>query len=123
MTGRTIVVLAAHGSRLAAANDAHGALVARVATELGGDVVPGFLELVEPSIGAAIDGAVTGGATRVLVLPYFLHPGNHTSRDIPAIVEEARARHPDASIDVLPLFGADAALSRLISAQLRAALG
>ncbi|MCU1453812.1 MAG: cobalamin [Acidimicrobiales bacterium] len=122
MTVPTIVVLAAHGSRLAEANDAHRALAQRVAARLGADVRPAFLELSEPSIATAIDEAVAAGAARVLVLPYFLHPGNHTARDIPEIVAAARPRHPGAAIELLALFGADGAVDAVVADQARAAL-
>ena len=123
MAAGTVIVFAAHGSRSVDANDAHRALAMEVAVRLDQEVVAAFLELAEPSIGAAIDGSLAAGATRVVVLPYFLHPGNHTTRDIPAIVAEARHRHPDALIDSAPLFGSDAALAELVAAQARAALG
>ena len=116
----TTVVLAAHGSRLADANAAHAALTARVAGRLAAPVVPGFLELAEPTIADAIDGAVRDGADRVLVLPYFLHPGNHNAYDIPAIVDAARVRHAGVTIELLALFGADGRLSDLIADQVRA---
>lgn len=119
----TAVVLAAHGSRLRDANDAHLALSERCAERLGLPVMPGFLELAEPTIAAAIEAAISGGAERVLVLPYFLHPGNHTAQDIPAIIERARERHLDATIDLLALFGADGRLSDLIADQVRAVDG
>ena len=119
MSGTT-VVLAAHGSRLADANAAHAALSGRVAGALGLPVVPGFLELAEPSIADAIDAAVGDGAERVLVLPYFLHPGNHTAHDIPAIVDAARARHTRVTIELLALFGGDGRLSDLVADQVRA---
>ena len=117
----TAVVLAAHGSRLADANAAHDALSHRVADRLGMPVVPGYLELAEPTIAAAIESAVADGAERVLVLPYFLHPGNHTAHDIPAIVDEAREQHPEVAIELLALFGADGRLGDLLTDQVRAA--
>jgi sirohydrochlorin ferrochelatase len=119
----TAVVLAAHGSRLADANVAHTALSRRVADRLGVPVVPGFLELTEPTIAEAIETAIVGGADRVLVLPYFLHPGNHTAHDIPAIVDAAREHHPGVVIELLALFGADGRLGDLITDQVRAVDG
>ena len=82
-----------------------------------------FLELAEPSIGAAIDAAIAAGADTVLVLPYFLYPGRHLTRDIPAIVDEASARHPEADIGLLGLFGAQPGLAAVLAAQVRDALG
>lgn len=116
------VVVAAHGSRAVAANDAHRAVVADLAAGVEHSVTAAFLELAEPSIGDAIDGAVGAGATTVLVLPYFLYPGRHLTEDLPRIVGEADARHAGIEVRLLPLFGADPALTALLAAQVAAAL-
>ncbi|MEO6629944.1 MAG: CbiX/SirB N-terminal domain-containing protein, partial [Aquihabitans sp.] len=86
-------------------------------------VRPAFLELAEPSIPDAIDGAVADGATTVVVVPYFLHPGRHQREDVPAIVEAARLRHPEVDLRLLDLFGADPALVDVLEAQVSASLG
>lgn len=118
---RTVVVFVAHGSRAAAANEAHVAQAERLADVAGLAVRPAFLELAEPSIPDAIDAAVAGGATRVAVLPYFLYPGRHVGRDIPELVETSARRHPEASVVLLGSFGADPAVVDLLAAQLRSA--
>lgn len=114
----TVVVLAAHGSRAEAANTAHRVLADAVAAQSPVSVVPAFLELAEPSIPDAIDGAVYEGATSVLVLPYFLHPGRHLAVDLSGIVTRATDRHPGADVRLLDLFGADPALVALVVAQI-----
>ena len=85
-----------------------------VSERTGCDVRPAFLELAEPSIGLAIDTAIASGHTTVLVSPHFLLPGNHTLRDIPALVDDARDRHPGASIELTDHLGADPALVDLV---------
>lgn len=117
------VVVAAHGSRAVGANDAHRAVVADLAGRVEHPVSAAFLELADPSIGEAIDAAIAGGASTVLVLPYFLYPGRHLTVDLPEIVLAAGARHPDATIRLLDLFGADPALAAVLAAQVGAALG
>ncbi len=113
-TERTEVVLVAHGSRAAAANDAHASVAARVAEAVGVSVRAAYLELAEPSIGAAIDAAIDAGAARVVVVPHFLYPGRHVGEDIPAIVADAVARHPGAEIDLVAPTGDDAGMLRLL---------
>lgn len=115
-------MLAAHGSRAAAANDAHRAVVARLAEQAPTRVVPAFLELTEPSIDEAIDLAVADGATTVVVLPYFLHPGRHLTEDLPRIVAEATERHPAAVVRLAPSFGSDPALADVLAAQVARAV-
>jgi sirohydrochlorin cobaltochelatase len=119
----THVVFIAHGSRAAEANDAHRTAAERLAATTGLPVVPAFLELAEPGIGAGIDAAVAAGAERVLVLPHFLYPGRHVQRDIPGEVEEAVARHPEVTVELLGASGADDGVLDLLAAQVRRALG
>lgn len=117
----TAVVLIAHGSRAEAANEAHRTAAAQLEALVGGLVLPAFLELAEPSIGAAIDHAAGADATRILVLPYFLYPGRHLTEDIPAQVDAAAAKHPTSHVELLPAFGADPGVLGLLAAQIHAA--
>ena len=52
------------------------------------------MELAAPSISTAFDACVATGAETVVIAPYFLGPGNHWDRDIPALAAEASSRHP-----------------------------
>ena len=112
----SVTLLVAHGSRNARTAADHTALCNSVAEATGGrTVLPAFLEISEPSIGDAIDHAVAEGATDVTVVPLFVHVGNHIERDIPAIVAEARGRHPGTSIDLRPHIGAAPGFVALIA--------
>lgn len=121
---RSVVVLIAHGSRVPEAAEAHQVVCQRLQQRLGDGtpVEPAFLELTEPDIPTAIDRAVKEGAERIVVVPYFLHPGNHTLRDIPAAIAAARDRHADTTIDQAPVFGSDPALVSALADQVRAAI-
>ena len=114
VTDRTEVVLIAHGSRAAAANEAHRAVAHQVAAALGVPVHAAYLELAEPSIGEAIDAAAAGGAARIVVLPHFLYPGRHVTEDVPAIVAEAAARHDAAAVELVAASGDDPAMVDLL---------
>lgn len=103
MSGRRALLLVDHGSRRAEAN----ALLERIAERLAERVPEAIvrvahLEIAPPDIGAGIDACVAAGAQRVVVLPWFLGPGRHTARDIPAQVEAAAARHPQVRLLVAP---------------------
>jgi sirohydrochlorin ferrochelatase len=121
-TLRTVVVLVAHGSRAPGANEAHVDLARSVSERSGLDVRPAFLELANPTIPEAIDAAVVDGATRVLVQPHFLAPGNHTTRDIPRVVAEARERHRGIRIESGTHLGSDPGLPELVANGITAAL-
>ncbi len=101
MTGRVEWIVVAHGSRAEGTVDDHEDLCRALADRAGDDaaeVRAAFLELNAPSIPEAIDLAVADGADRVVLLPYFLHAGNHTRRDIPALLAEAEVRHPGVEL-------------------------
>ncbi|MGY6502773.1 MAG: sirohydrochlorin chelatase [Acidimicrobiales bacterium] len=112
----TAWVVVAHGSRAVDLPDAHGAVCDRVAERSPDNVSvrPAYLELTEPSIPDAIAAAVGDGSTEVVVVPYFLHIGNHTRRDLPAIVDEARVRHPGVRIMLADHLGLDDRLVDLL---------
>ena len=89
------IVIVDHGSRRAEANRRHEEFVAgwRQSRHLD-NVEAAHMELAEPSIATAVDACVAKGATTVVIAPYFLWPGNHWDRDIPALAAEACSRHP-----------------------------
>ena len=90
------IVIVDHGSRRQESNQRHESFVAAWQTSRDYAIVePAHMELAEPSIDAAFDACVAAGATTVVIAPYFLWPGNHWDRDIPALAAEASARHPD----------------------------
>jgi len=92
---RVALLLIAHGSRRPEAN----ADLERVVAELRrrgrySFVQASFLELAEPSIDAGAARCVEAGAARVVMLPFFLSPGNHVVDDLAAARDTLAARHP-----------------------------
>jgi sirohydrochlorin ferrochelatase len=88
------VILVDHGSRVAESNEALLVVAQRFRATLGHPIVePAHMELAEPSISLAVDRCVGQGATRIVVVPFFLLPGRHWRRDIPNLTQEACARH------------------------------
>lgn len=81
------LLLIAHGSRSADANaDLH-----HLAEQLRGDypiIVASYLELAPPTIDDGARLCVSRGASRVVLVPYFLSAGVHVRRDL----TEARDR-------------------------------
>ncbi len=61
-----------------------------------------FLELMTPDLPTVLDGLAGQGHARIRVVPLFLAAGTHTNRDLPALVEAARARWPALTITVDP---------------------
>jgi sirohydrochlorin ferrochelatase len=118
----TVVVLVAHGSRAATANQAHLDLATSLDQRITPTVIGAFMELARPSIGDAIAAAAAQGATVVAVLPHFLHPGRHQELDIPQLVADAAEQFPGVQVRLLEAFGADPAVVDLLAGQVDRAL-
>src|SRR5258708_6169639 len=74
----TALLLIAHGSRHSPANEDLLRMASRLAEHGEYRIVePAFLELAEPDIKAGGDRCVDRGASRVLMIPYFLSSGVH----------------------------------------------
>jgi sirohydrochlorin cobaltochelatase len=58
----------------------------------------GFLELTDPSAGRVLDAMVESGCRRIRVLPLVLLDAGHAKSDVPAVVLEARRRHPGVEV-------------------------
>ena len=96
----TGIIVFAHGSRIEAANQAVRSAAADLAR--AGDcpvVEAAFLELGRPSLEEAADLLIARGVDRLVIIPYFLTPGMHLERDLPALV--ARISKKNNSIQVL----------------------
>ncbi len=116
----TAVLLIAHGSRHAPANDDLHQLAARFA-ECGeySIVEPCFLELAEPDIAGGGERCVARGASRVLMVPYFLSAGVHLLRDLTAARDALRRRHPSVEFRLGPALGPHALLEQLVAERIR----
>ena len=98
-SGRTAVILLGHGSRAVEANGAMYEVIRRLQAKWPGyRFGAAFLEINAPSIPEGIDAHAAVGAERIILLPYFLHLGNHVQKDLPQFMEEGRLRHPGVEI-------------------------
>ena len=64
-----------------------------------------FLEFIDPLLDAAIDQQVAAGCTEIVVVPIFMASTGHTQRELPVLLEAARARHPGLSLRVAAPIG------------------
>ena len=87
---KVAVILVDHGSKIDASNQ----LLVEIVDAYRGHsdwaiVEPAHMELAEPSIAAAFGRCAEQGAELVIVMPYFLGPGRHSSQDIPRLTAAA----------------------------------
>ena len=111
----TGVILVDHGSTF---DDANRMLLEVVQTfrEATGTAIvePAHMELAEPTIAQAFARCVEQGAKRVVIHPYFLSPGRHSTSDIPRLAAEAAADHPGLEITITEPLGVDTRISEVI---------
>ena len=110
------ILLVDHGSRKSEANDMLISMAELVQSMVGPNVIvrPAHMELAEPSIAAGFAGCVEAGATNVIVFPYMLSPGKHSTSDIPRMVSDIAAAHPGISYSVTEAFGIHEKLGEII---------
>ena len=102
----TAVLLVAHGSRREEAN-ADLVRLAEMLRERGEYAVvePSYLEIAEPTIPRGAANCVAAGATRVLMLPFFLSAGSHVVDDLERHRRELAAAHPGVEFRLCPPLG------------------
>ena len=119
MTG---FVLFAHGSRIESANQAVRDIAAQMTERENHLVEPAFLELGQPDLAGAADRLVHHGATRIVVIPYFLTLGTHLQRDLPRLVRDSVAAHAQVEFEVTPPLDGHPALLEIVLSRAREAL-
>ena len=91
------LILVDHGSVVREANDmlVEIANMVRQSNKCEFEIVHyAHMELAEPTISQVFDSCVAEGAEEIIVHPYFLAPGRHSTKDIPKMVEEAAKKYP-----------------------------
>jgi sirohydrochlorin ferrochelatase len=113
------IVLIDHGSREPRANAQLEEIAALLRERLPETpVVTAHMELAEPTIAAAVEACVRGGASEIVVAPYFLALGRHAAHDIPLLVEEAAARHPGLRVAIAAPLGVHPGLVDAVAARI-----
>ena len=110
------ILLIDHGSRRSEANEMMDCMANLVQAVAGPDVVVRYahMELCEPSIPAGVLHCVEAGATELIVFPYMLSPGKHSTGDIPRMVAAAAEDFPNLDVRVTNAFGVHEKLAELI---------
>lgn len=100
------LVLFAHGARDPRWAQPFQKLQQRAQAQLpDAEVVLAFLELMEPRLPAVVTELVGKGIEQVSVVPVFLGQGGHVLRDLPPMIDELRAAHPQLQLQVADAVG------------------
>ena len=79
-----------------------------------------FLEFMRPSLAEAIAELAGAGVARIVVVPVFLAQSGHLKRDLPLLLDAARAAHPACDIGLAVAAGEDAGVIAAMAAYARA---
>ena len=119
---QTGLLLIAHGSRHAEANEDLEYVVAQMRCRGPCAIVePAFLELAEPTADQAGTRCVEQGARRVIVLPYFLAAGVHVRRDLTEICRRLAERYPGVEFRLAEPLGRHPLLLQVLADRARQA--
>ena len=116
------LLLMAHGTPHEAANASIFKVAEDVRRKSGySRVSVSFMELNTPSIADAVDALVEEGISTVVAVPYFLHLGEHVTKDLPAAIEQARERWPATTFHLSDYLSYDPLLLKVIRDRVGAA--
>ncbi|MEO7161218.1 MAG: CbiX/SirB N-terminal domain-containing protein [Polaromonas sp.] len=100
------IILFAHGSRDPLWRQPIEAVAAQISARQPGILVRcAYLEICAPSLPEAAADVIASGARQLRVFPLFLGVGKHAREDLPLLIEQIRASHPDVLIELLPAAG------------------
>ncbi len=96
--------------------------VAAMVRSLTGDdtiVECAHMDLSAPTVAEGFAKCVAAGATEVIVHPYFLVPGRHSTADIPRLVEEAARPYPEVRYRVTEPLGLHSNIAQTVLERVR----
>lgn len=103
---KTAVILFAHGARDPEwANPMRRVRAALLERAPDLRVELAFLEFMNPDLESCADNLAGEGYTAIFVLPMFIAQGGHLKNDVPRLMEQLRARHPEVDFRVGPPVG------------------
>lgn len=116
----TAVLLMAHGSRRAEANLDLVQMAALLQQRGEYDLVEvSYLELLSPTICDGGRACVRRGASKVLMLPYFLSAGNHVVNDLKEFQGQLVVEFPNVEFILCPPLGLHPLMIEIVLARLR----
>lgn len=74
-----------------------------------------YLELTEPDLPSTVADLASLGVMSITVVPMFLGVGRHAREDLPLLMAELRARHPQIEFDQKLAIGEHAQVIELMA--------
>jgi len=113
------IIVVDHGSRRHEANEMMRCVANLIQAMAGPAVLVKYahMELAEPEVADAFAACVEAGADEIIVFPYMLSPGRHSTSDIPRMVAAVAAHHPQVAYSVTEAFGVHEKLAEVVLAR------
>jgi sirohydrochlorin ferrochelatase len=110
------IILLGHGSRVPEAGQAMTRVAKRLKERFGYPLVEVcFMSRLGPHFPETFEQCVRRGASRVVVIPYFLHAGMHILLDIPEMMQAEAKRYPQVQVIFGRSLGFDESLVDLVN--------
>ena len=110
------IILFAHGSREPQWRAPIEAVALQISARQPDALVRcAYLEICDPSLLDAASDLIAAGARQLRVFPLFLGVGKHAREDLPLLIAQVRAAHPDVRIELLPAAGEYAQMTALMA--------
>ena len=110
------IILFAHGSRDPLWHKPIEAVAQAIAArDAHTPVRCAYLELSQPNLPTAGAELVASGVKHIRVFPMFLGVGKHAREDLPELVSQLRAQHPEVTFELLPTAGESPRLTALMA--------
>jgi sirohydrochlorin cobaltochelatase len=74
-----------------------------------------YLELCAPDLAQAATDLIASGARGIKVFPLFLGVGKHAREDLPLLLAQVRALHPEVPVALMPTAGEHPQLTALMA--------
>jgi sirohydrochlorin ferrochelatase len=114
------IILLGHGSRVPDAGKDMEEVAQRLKEKYGHPLVEVcFMSRLGPHFPEIFEKCVRLGATKVLVIPYFLHVGLHLILDIPEMMQEESKKFPEVELILGKRLGFDEILVDLVESSIR----
>ena len=114
------VLIVGHGSRRKETELVLQSVVAmarRKLSEIPTEIA--YMEFGDPNIPTGLDTLAAAGVDEIAVVPYFLFDGIHIREDIPHILEEYKAAHPNIKLKMSSPLGEDPRLADILADKIK----
>ncbi len=112
---KTAVIILFHGSRAEGSERSVKRIIADVRRRGEFSIVSeAYLEYGSPRVSDAIDNCVRQHAENIVIVPFFMQPGAHVTRDIPAFIQTMKKKHSEIQITMADFVGVHPLMTKIV---------